>query len=527
MSSEILSQTDALSAETVEYTYDALNRLATAQTTGPQWGLAWAYDGFGNRTNQTVTKGSGPTHSVAIDASTNRIATAGYLYDANGNMTQMPLMTMGYDVANRMVTSNHSGAGTQTYGYNQANQRIFVRNGSTVTYYFYGMGGERLMEFQETCTGGACTSYQENQRWIYFAGRKMFSKTGSTLKAIAPDRLASEAKHFPYGETDGTPPSDTKDYFATYRRDGTGLDYAWNRYYSPTMGRFTTADPYGGSQNPLNPESWNRYSYTENLPVSRIDPTGLGWWDSDMLGGSVGDLMACLYSPWDAHWSWGWLCGHGSSQWSEEMLYARRWYALPNPEAPGGGGGVPSNPKFPQLSQQQTSTVSAAKMRMVQMAERADCDSALSDYGVASLTNVLKQLTFDRIYDGGSSSFPTSSRIPMSDFLSQRSSPGAIVIRPDGDASSRGNVLFLGPKFFSPDLVGVPLTGTTVVQAIVLMHEAIHLVSNVGDMAFATRDRHGNGVQSQGSLALTRLLVQKCYPIGISLGLFGGFYGGR
>ncbi len=137
------------------------------------------------------------------------------------------------------------------------------------------MGGERLMEFQETCTGGACSGYQENQRWIYFAGRKMFSKTGSTLKAIAPDRLASEAKHFPYGETDGTPPSDTKDYFATYRRDGTGLDYAWNRYYTPTMGRFTTADPYEASAAIEDPQTWNRYAYVANNPISYFDPPGL------------------------------------------------------------------------------------------------------------------------------------------------------------------------------------------------------------------------------------------------------------
>lgn len=174
-----------------------------------------------------------------------------------------------------MVASNHSGAGTQSDGYNHAYQRIFVRNGSSVTYCLYGLGWECRMEFQETCAGGACNGYQENQRWIYFSGRKMFSKTGSALKAVTPHPLASEPKHFPYGETDGTPPADTKDYFATYRRDGTGLDYAWNRYYSPAMGRFTTADPYGGNENTANPGSWNRYSYTENNPANWIDPDGL------------------------------------------------------------------------------------------------------------------------------------------------------------------------------------------------------------------------------------------------------------
>jgi RHS repeat-associated protein len=281
---QILSQIDAVSGETVEYAYDSLNRLLTAATTGPQWGLSFTYDGFGNRTNQSVTKGSGPTHSVAIDPATNRISTSGYQYDPNGNMTQMPQLTMSYDVANRMTTSNHASAGTQSYGYNHANQRVFVRNGNTVTYYLYGLGGERLMEFQETCTSGACTSYTETQRWIYFAGRKMFSKTGSTLKAITPNRLASEAKHFPYGETDGTPPGDTKDYFATYRRDGTGLDYAWNRYYSPTMGRFTTADP--GPYDYMKPERLNLYVYSGNNPVNLHDPNGRFW--KELFGAIAG-----------------------------------------------------------------------------------------------------------------------------------------------------------------------------------------------------------------------------------------------
>ncbi len=388
---QILSQTDALSAETVEYTYDALNRLATAETTGPQWGLQFSYDGFGNRTNQTVTKGSGPTHSVAIDAGTNRISTGGYLYDANGNMTQMPLMTMGYDVANRMVTSNHSGAGTQTYGYNQANQRIFVRNGSTVTYYLYGMGGERLIEFQETCTGGACSGYQENQRWIYFAGRKMFSMTGSTLKAIAPDRLASEAKHFPYGETDGTPPSDTKDYFATYRRDGTGLDYAWNRYYSPTMGRFTTADPYGGSQNPLNPESWNRYSYAGNDPVGKIDPAGLMLWipiESYRWTGVL-QYMSCLDSPVGTSSPWGWMCSGGMFIYSEEMISVLGPYYLQQSSAGAAGGGGSSSPfsGWGNLRSENSPRGDAIRKilnRIASMDISADCEKLLNLFGTSS-----------------------------------------------------------------------------------------------------------------------------------------------
>ena len=56
----IARKKDWISGEEVVYQYDELNRLIRAETTGPAWGLNFSYDGFGNRTAQTVTKGPGP-----------------------------------------------------------------------------------------------------------------------------------------------------------------------------------------------------------------------------------------------------------------------------------------------------------------------------------------------------------------------------------------------------------------------------------------------------------------------------------
>jgi RHS repeat-associated protein len=55
----------------------------------------------------------------------------------------------------------------------------------------------------------------------------------------------------------------------------TGLDYADQRFYASTYGRFNTADPYQASGGPGDPASWNRYSYTRGDPINRHDPRGL------------------------------------------------------------------------------------------------------------------------------------------------------------------------------------------------------------------------------------------------------------
>lgn len=53
------------------------------------------------------------------------------------------------------------------------------------------------------------------------------------------------------------------------------MDYFGARYYASAQGRFTIADPLFASGRPNNPQSWNRYSYVLNRPLSLIDPDGL------------------------------------------------------------------------------------------------------------------------------------------------------------------------------------------------------------------------------------------------------------
>jgi RHS repeat-associated protein len=121
------------------------------------------------------------------------------------------------------------------------------------------------------------------------------------------DRLGSVpapgSRYYPYGE-ESNPPANNADKFATYYRDATGLDYADQRYYASTLGRFLTADPYWASGGPSDPASWNRYAYVENDPVNFSDPEGLirrcpSGAQTDQSG------TRCIAdTPLEVDWSW-------------------------------------------------------------------------------------------------------------------------------------------------------------------------------------------------------------------------------
>jgi len=276
----IYQMKDWVSGEEVNYQYDSLNRLIAAATTGPEWGLSFGYDGFGNKWSQAVTKGSGPTLSVNIDAATNRIV--GQSYDANGNQTTGGMV---YDIENRLrqvPTSGGSYGGREDYGYAGDNRRVWKQvtiYGSeqdqvSEEVYFYGAEGMRLGTYRPVEAGGGL-SFATLRTNVYFGG-KLIREGG---QAVILDRLGSvrgpQQDYYPYGEEKPSATAQNRQKFATYYRDATALDYADQRYYSSQFGRFMSPDPYLPSGGPANPQSWNRYTYVENDPVNYHDPQGL------------------------------------------------------------------------------------------------------------------------------------------------------------------------------------------------------------------------------------------------------------
>ncbi|QOY91464.1 RHS repeat-associated core domain-containing protein [Paludibaculum fermentans] len=272
-----------VTGEEENYTYDSLGRLATAYTTGTQWGLSFVYDGFGDRLQQNVTKGTAPSTVQTVDTATNRLNGAGFGYDSNGNMTGWSTpsgsVTASYDIENRM-TQIVTPSVTETYKYGPGNLRVKKLQGGNWTYTVYGQGGEVLGTYSVCTVSGSPFLCQAKLR-VYFGGRLVLN--GWT--GVKPDRLGSpdgtHGRVYPYGEVSGAVTVDQDETFTTYKRDVyTGLDYAQNRYYASAWGRFTSADPYRASGGPEDPGSWNRYAYVVGDPISRYDPFGLDWWDA-------------------------------------------------------------------------------------------------------------------------------------------------------------------------------------------------------------------------------------------------------
>src|SRR5579862_1767743 len=285
---QITQAQEQVSGETLTYTYDSLKRVLQASDSWPaggSWSQGYTYDGFGNLTDKIVLSGSAQPLHVTVNPANNQIT--GYTYDANGNLTAIPSsMTATYDIENRMVSGTDS-SGTVTYVYGPDNERVYYTNGTTVFMsMFYGAKGEKLAE---------APAFGPPAIYINFAGRvvaKITAATGNGF-SVFQDRLGSMQTTFgyqqhwaPYGEHYGTNPS-TGDGFATYSEGSTGgLDYARNRYYSPTLGRFSTPDPYRGSATVGIPSSWNRYSYVLGDPINRNDPAGLDD-DDDTTKGNI------------------------------------------------------------------------------------------------------------------------------------------------------------------------------------------------------------------------------------------------
>jgi RHS repeat-associated protein len=317
------------SVRTMNYSYDAVRRLIQASTTDQTnnggYNMTLVYDRFGNMTSQSAT---GPTMSspysapsqpnLAVSATTNRITTSGYTYDAAGNMTGDSVHTYAYDAENRLVTVDSTAA---SYVYGPAGLRIKKTVGSSITTYVFS-GFKVLAEY----TGATPALSQE---YVYAGGQMLAILDASGTPTYRHlDHLSVRVEtngsagitntygNYPYGESWYN--SGTKWRFTTYERDAeNNLDYANARSYIPRLGRFLQGDPLAGSIH--NPQSLGRYQYVQSDPVNLVDPLGLDseTWTQD--GGGIHDQTTVDVNGGDPNIA-GAIALEGVAEWQREFL---------------------------------------------------------------------------------------------------------------------------------------------------------------------------------------------------------------
>lgn len=309
---QLMSITGSIGGQTesASYTYDNLGRLVTSNQTsnGVSAARRFEYDRWGNRTGAwNATSGGTQIQSVDLEETssipTNRIesvtegSTVNYTYDAAGNVTNDGVHSYTYDAENRLVSVD-SGT-TASYSYDHKNQRVKKVASSTTTHYIWQ--GSQVIAEHNGSTGAVITDY-------VFAGSRMVAREQSGSRVyFLYDRLSARAtitdgvggsiqgrqSHLPFGEELNATGTTDKHRFTSYERDSeTGMDYAVNRGYSQSVGRFMQADPHRASSGAKIPQSWNRYSYVQNDPITFVDPTGLfaevlvpvGVCDNSLLG---------------------------------------------------------------------------------------------------------------------------------------------------------------------------------------------------------------------------------------------------
>jgi RHS repeat-associated protein len=289
---KISSMYNAISGETISYSYDSLNRISTASDcTVPsgctqqtlQWAELYGFDSFGNLLSKALTAGLGaPNGSQSVNAANNQLVDNPY--DANGNVTAIYngnlTNNLTYDAENRMSSVYVSSVQFVDYAYDAQNRRIWSWSGATdangrPSQYIvncYSPTGQKLAGYTLVSNGSALSVTLKTSD-SYFGSRRLaeLDQLGS-----AGNQSGELGTYYPWGEPKGsTNPQDAWSY-ATYWQDSfSGLDYASNRYYSNIGGRFMTPDPYTNSGRLSDPQSWNRYAYTRGDPVNRYDPSGM------------------------------------------------------------------------------------------------------------------------------------------------------------------------------------------------------------------------------------------------------------
>ncbi len=247
---QLIQDTNTATGNTWFFTYTGAGQMATAteysaSSSGTlEESVAYEYDAFGNRVQESVTAGGVTTVTQ-------------FAYDGWNPVKVGAVGTSGFDVYAQYTVGpyNLEGLPQQTTEYLDGDMvdQVFARIDSNL--------GPAWLEQDKNMSVCDITDGGGNLR-----DNIQFGAFGNVIAQTQYNGLG--------GATPETPQTDTWTglfTFAGMQRDpATGLYYDNARYYSPSLQRFISPDPLG-----LSGGGTNLYAYTDNAPTDATDPSGM------------------------------------------------------------------------------------------------------------------------------------------------------------------------------------------------------------------------------------------------------------
>ncbi len=264
--------------ETCQYLYDSDFRLFNTNCGTSGWQGTYTYDQYGN-----IDKSGSTAFAPTYNTGTNRYSSipgGTVSYDGNGNLTSDTFHTYAWDADGNPTTID-----TYSFNYDAFDRRVEYGTGSSWSQYVYspsspgaivGTATAQTLALRVPMPGGG-------QAIVTSAGVNNYRRPnwqGSEVMASSPTQaILGDAAFTPFGEHYNMDLSGYDGYFAGNLSISPvfmdGYAGTW-RLYHYDQGRWVSPDPAGlSAADPTNPQSWNRYAYVLNNPLSGMDTSGL------------------------------------------------------------------------------------------------------------------------------------------------------------------------------------------------------------------------------------------------------------
>jgi RHS repeat-associated protein len=288
---------NSANTQNCSYGYDALSRTNSVNCINGSttvWTQNFTLDAFGNisksgtssfdatygANNQEQTVGSCvPTYDGRGDLTTDCTFPTPYTYSWNsyGDPVTLNSDSLTWDALGREVEMDSgSNYGQILYG---PTGKLGLMSGQTAVAIRVPLPGGSTAELL-VATGGNVISHSD---WLG-SGRLWTTYKGQVV--------ANDVSYAPYGEPYNSSSAAEESFTGQSHDTLAGLYDFLYRKNNPVQGRWLSPDPSGMSAvDPTNPQTWNRYAYVMNNPLSSVDPYGLA-------NGSIGSTnVECPIPP--------------------------------------------------------------------------------------------------------------------------------------------------------------------------------------------------------------------------------------